>query len=180
MRVCHWVSPKSDFKRVWKASTVVRKELFFQNRLCEELIRESQSLGSQGEFLRENAGFARGVSPGEWWVCKGSFSGRMDSFKLSVAPHRIHSFLEEGKGVNTGEWFFGNFGLNTENLYQFKRKVICNFNSKQLIFLCNLEVTKSPYKFQHSVGRVFKNGGQFDLFLENILTETYMCIQHYI
>lgn len=114
------------------------------------------------------------------WVRKGSFSGRMDSFKLSVAPHRIHSFLEEGKGVNTGEWFFGNFGLNTENLYQFKRKVICNFNSKQLIFLCNLEVTKSPYKFQHSVGRVFKNGGQFDLFLENRLTETYMCIQHYI
>lgn len=96
-------------------------------------------------------------------------------------PHiEFIPFLEEGKSINTGEWFSGNFGLNTENLYQFKRKIICDFNNKQLIFLCNLEVTTNPFKFQHSVGRVFKNGGQFDLFLESILTETHMCIQHYI
>lgn len=98
-----------------------------------------------------------------------------------MLPHiEFIPFLEEEESINNGEWFSGNFGLNTENLYQFKRKIICNFNNKQLIFLCNLEVTKSPFKFQHSIGRVFKNGGQFDLFLESILTETYMCIQHYI
>lgn len=95
-----------------------------------------------------------------------------------MLPHiEFIPFLEEGKSINTGEWFSGNFGLNTENLYQLKRKIICNFNNKQLIFLRNLEVTKSPFKFQHRVGRVFKNGGQFGLFLESILTESYMRIQ---
>ena len=38
-------------------SAVVRNELFVQKQLCEELICESQSLGSQGEFLWGNEFF---------------------------------------------------------------------------------------------------------------------------
>lgn len=78
----------------------------------------------------------------------------------------ILSFITEEKkkkSINVGELFSKNFGLNTENFYKFKRKSFCNFDNKKLMFLCSLEVIKSPFKFQPSVGRVSRSGGLFGI-----------------
>lgn len=80
----------------------------------------------------------------------------MDSFKLSVAPHE-NSIPEEGKGVNTREWFFGNFGLNTENfVFNSKEKLFVISTVNNLFFYVTWKLLKVLYKFQHSVGRVFQ------------------------
>lgn len=81
---------------------------------------------------------------------------------------------EKKKSINVGELFSRSFGFTTDKCDRSKIKSICNFNKKKLIFLCNLEVF-SLFQFQHSVRRVFRNGGWFGLFL-NIYRQKQTCI----
>lgn len=105
------------------------------------------------------------------WVQRGTLLGRMDFLRFSVVPQiEFFPFVVRGKkkkAIMLENCSLEALGLLLTNAKGSEEKwFVISMRKKNPIFLCELEVMRSPFKFQYNVRRAFRNGGWFDLFLK--------------